>query len=877
MSVPERKCRVMARKPVSISHTYELPHLRIDRFAAAEGYKPPRPRFRPGLEDGRERFSHGGKLAAELAEAIAAARRQRALRDPSIAVGKPNAYFEVASEIDKLLPGTGFKGVRIGAVRRDADGAHTGTLFVTETGEQVLAETLAQYGEGTAKPASAVRIDRIERIAPGTVASLWMDLRPLPEAGQRIWWECWCWPETAANLLRPARGLGLRVSEQRLHFPDFEVVPVYATREDLERLLANTDAIEELRHASDSPHVYTHDLVAYRTDILDNLVGRITPAPATAPSACILDTGIARAHPLLAPSLAAADCQAVDAAWLTDDHHGHGTEMAGIALLGDLTYPVGDQRRMVLSHRLESVKLLPPRGFPPNEPANLGFITQSAISLPEIEAPDRPRVFCMAVTNRGLSGAVPTSWSAAMDRAAAGLTLGDTASAAPSAPPRLVIASAGNVEDPDAEAGLADPAAFPIEDPAQAWNILTIGGFTDRSDIQHPDYRDWTAAAEVGDRSPFSRTSIGWSDAPVKPELVLEAGNRALSPLATELIAGIESLSLLTTNRTFVTEPLTTTWATSPATAEGARLAANLLAADPGHWPETIRALLVHSAEWTPRMLDRFRQHKGKAKALLLAREFGYGVPNLDRALNSGRGDLAIVSQARMQPFVMPTKAGKRGLPVNDGSPKFHQLHLYRLPWPTARLEDLGEKRVELKVTLSYFIEPSPGQIAPKTPARYRSHGFRFDLQRPLEREDEFVARINDLAAADDAEEEGAVDGTGSNETAEELLQDEGGAAFSKPSDDRWRFGSNSRSNKAAGSLHCDVWTGPGAELAARRTLAVYPVAGWWKNRTPRKRYNSEARYALVVTLRCLDEDVDLYSEVATAIASRSRIDVETG
>ena len=42
-------------------------------------------------------------------------------------------------------------------------------------------------------------------------------------------------------------------------------------------------------------------------------------------------------------------------------------------------------------------------------------------------------------------------------------------------------------------------------------------------------------AAEVGDRSPFSRTSIGWSDAPVKPELVLEAGNRALSPSATEL------------------------------------------------------------------------------------------------------------------------------------------------------------------------------------------------------------------------------------------------------------------------------------------------------------------------------------------------------
>jgi subtilase family protein len=864
----------MARKPVSIPHTYSLPHLRIDRFAAALGYQPPKPKFRPTDEPGRERFSHGGKLAAELAHAMAAATRQRELRDPSVAAGKPNAYFEVASDAESLLPDKGFKGVRIGAVHRDLSGAQVGTLFVTTEGEKVLSDTIADYGAGSAKPASTKRIDQIERIAPGTIGSLWTDLRPLPEAGQRIWWECWCWPETAENLIRPAQRLNLRVSEQRLHFPDFEVIPVYATREDMERLLANTDAIEELRHASDSPHVYTHDLAEYQTDILEDLVARVTPAPDTAPAVCILDTGTARGHPLLAPSLAATDCHAVDESWLKNDHHGHGTEMAGIALLGDHTYPVGDQRRIDLMHRLESVKLLPPDGFPPNEPANLGFITQSAISLPEIEAPERPRVFCMAVTNDGLSGALPTSWSAAMDRAAAGLTLTDAASASPSAPPRLIVSSAGNVQDEHAAAGLAAPEAFPIEDPSQAWNLLTIGGFTDKSDIAHPNYRNWTPAAEVGDRSPYSRTSIGWSDAPVKPELVFEAGNRALSPLGTELVAGIESLSLLTTNRSFISDPLTTTWATSPATAEAARMAAILMAAEPDHWPETIRALMVHSAEWTPRMLERFRQHKGKTKALLLAREFGYGVPSLDRALKSARGDLALVSQATIQPFVMPTKPGKKGTPISDGPAKYKDLHLYRLPWPVARLEELGEKRVELKVTLSYFIEPSPGQIAPKTPALYRSHGVRFDLQHPLENEETFLARINTLAAAEEAEEE---QGSALDDSVAETANEETTGSVARPSDDRWRFGSNSRSNKAAGSLHCDVWIGPGAELAARRTLAVYPVAGWWKNRLPRKRFNSKARYALVMTLRCIDEDVDLYSQIMTEIENRPLIDVEIG
>ena len=864
----------MARKPVPIPHTYTLPHLRIDRFAKAYDYQPPRPAARAGLDAGRERFSHGGKLAAELAHAIAAAQRQRQLRDPTFATGKPNAYFEVTSDIDKLLPDKGWRqDVRVGAVRRDSNGAQVGTLFVTAAGEKVLADALTTYTGSTIATASTKRIDQIERIAPGTVTSLWIDLRPLPQAEQRIWWECWCWPETAANILHPAAQLDLRVSEQRLHFPDFEVVPVYATVAEMERLLANTDAIEELRHASDTPHVYTHDLAAYQKDILDDLVSRMTPPPDNAPSTCLLDTGVARAHPLLAPSLSASDCHAVDAAWQTDDHHGHGTEMAGVALFGDLTYPVGDQRTIELTHRLESVKLLPPRGFPANAPANLGYIMQSAISLPEIEAPDRPRVFCMAVTNKDLSGALPTSWSAAMDRSTVGLTLADEASAAPTAPPRLVLTSAGNVPDEASPAEAGDLSKFPIEDPAQAWNPLTIGGFTDKVDIAHPNYANWTAAAEVGDRSPYSRTSIIWDDAPIKPELVFEAGNRALSPLGTDLLAGLESLSLLTTNRTFIQDPLTTTWATSPATAQGARMAAMLMAADPSHWPETIRALMVHSAEWTPRMQDRFRQHRGKTKALLLAREFGYGVPSLDRALKSARSDLALIAQETIQPFIMPTKPGKRGTPVNDGTAKFHQLHLYPLPWPIQALEALGEKRVELKVTLSYFIEPSPGQIAPKTPARYRSHGLRFDLQHPLENAAQFLVRINTRAVTEEADEDaGTVDVA---EPTEEPADDEESIGTPKASDHRWRFGSNSRTTKAAGSLHCDVWTGPGAELAARRTLAVTPVSGWWKTRTPKQRYNSQARYALIMTLKSIDEDIDLHAEIDAAIAVRIAQDID--
>ncbi len=41
---------------------------------------------------------------------------------------------------------------------------------------------------------------------------------------------------------------------------------------------------------------------------------------------------------------------------------------------------------------------------------------------------------------------------------------------------------------------------------------------------------------------------------------------------------------------------------TSAATAQAAYLAASILADYPNLWPETVRALIVHSADWTPAM-----------------------------------------------------------------------------------------------------------------------------------------------------------------------------------------------------------------------------------------------------------------------------------
>jgi hypothetical protein len=165
-------------------------------------------------------------------------------------------------------------------------------------------------------------------------------------------------------------------------------------------------------------------------------------------------------------------------------------------------------------------------------------------------------------------------------------------------------------------------------------------------------------------------------------------------------------------------------------------------------------------------------------------------------------------------------------------------MNLHQLPWPLAALESLAEKQVEMRVTLSYFIEPNPSRRGYRSRYSYESHGLRFEVKRPHESEADFRARIN--AAARD--EEGTVSGG---------------------SDPGWLIGKQGRHK---GSLHSDIWCGSAVDLASRGVLAVYPSLGWWKTRPRLQRYDNTARYCLIVSIRAPETEVDLYTEVANQI-----------
>ena len=173
-----------------------------------------------------------------------------------------------------------------------------------------------------------------------------------------------------------------------------------------------------------------------------------------------------------------------------------------------------------------------------------------------------------------------------------------------------------------------------MHDPAQAWNALTVGAFTEQVQITGPDTEDYAPIAPRGGLSPFSTTSLTWEKYwPLKPDVVLEGGNAAKDSLSA---VTADSLSLLTTHHRTAERIFTTTNATSAAMALAARLAARIMVVYPTLWSETVRALIAHSAEWTEAMRRASLPASGaatKADYRRLVQRCGFGVPGLDRAL----------------------------------------------------------------------------------------------------------------------------------------------------------------------------------------------------------------------------------------------------
>lgn len=778
----------------------------------------------------RDRLAHGRRLLDQISVADQAGQNSKAearavgLPDPSGILVSFRSEPETALALQSLESER--SGVRLLSVRQEGNST-VASVFVPDGKLGYFRDRIEAYltkESKNQKPQNEKLVASISEIAKTVARNLWTDDEALfPASDESVWWEIWLRTSrggTEESVFREsATSLGLRVSARSISFVDRRVLLAYGSRGQIERSIDLLDMIAELRRAKDSPSDFTEMSALDQKERLQDLLNRLSAPSSQDPAVCILDTGVNHKHPLLQPAIFDSDVQASDPRWSPADHQGHGTEMAGLALYGDLRPVLSSREPVILRHRLESVKLLPPSGY--TDPELYGAITAEALARAEVAAPLRARAICIAVSSienrdRGL----PSSWSSELDALASGANDDQR---------RLIFVAAGNV-------ARAKWLEYPnsnhldlIHDPAQAWNALTVGAFTDMSQLDAKTKPDWSLLARPGSLSPSSTTSMTWESRwPLKPDLVLEGGNAAVDP-GRSIADAPDDLSLLTTYWQFSSKLLVTTGDTSAATAQAARMGALLLADYPNLWPETIRALLVHSARWTQPMLDEFPVEAGLQQRLNLLRCYGHGVPDVTRALWSLRNDVTLVVQDELQPF----QKGKAG--IESG-----QMNLHQLPWPVDVLRELGPQSVRMRVVLSYFIEPNPARRGESVRHRYHSHGLRFAVKHATEPLEYFRKRIN-LAARGD----------------------EDPSAPPAPRDTGWTLGSKAREH---GSVHADIWEGAAADLGERGVIAVYPVGGWWKERPTLGRWGRSARYALIVSIAAPEIDIDLYTAVETRI-----------
>ena len=719
----------------------------------------------------------------------------------------------------------------------------TATVFVPDGWIGRFTKKFEQYiSETTPKgnPLNQKLVERLAGLRLATLAALWTDLpEQFPSANATLWWELWLRRRggVGERLNSFAEQVGIILGRQRLVFEDRVVVLVLASAEQLGSSLDLLDDIAELRLPAE-PMQFVADLSpAEQAEFVTDLANRVVPPDNAAPTTCILDTGIAQTHPLILPALDASDMHACNPAWGTDDRRGHGTKVAGPALYGDIGRALIDSGPIQLSTQLESVKLLPNAGG--NERDLYGALTAQAVALVEIAHPERRRSFVMAVTaeagdlvKAGDLGQ-PSVWSAVIDALAAGRAVNDTPEGLiyldrpADAEQRLFVVSAGNVRHPLEVAHLDRSDLEPVEDPAQSWNSLTVGAYTEMEDLSGDDtFVGWEPLAAVGELSPLSRTSVGFRDQwPYKPDVVLEGGNAAVSPDGNSVDTP-GALQVLTTRSTALGgRLLTTAVGTSPATAAAAYLVSEIRAQYPHLWPETVRALVVHSARWSMPMLKLTQRDRRRDKVAAL-RRYGWGVPDRGRALRSADDAVTLIVQDQIRPYT----AGK-----------MREMHVHDLPWPVDVLTELGDTQVEMRVALSYFIEPNPGRRGWAQRYRYASHGLRFDVRRPTESTDDFRKRLNRRALAEDERR-----------------------PSSQPDANEWFLGPKER---VRGSLHVDQWRGSAADLASRGCIAVYPVTGWWKEQPQRDCSERGVRYSLIVSIETPEVGADVWTPVAVAAA----------
>ena len=658
-------------------------------------------------------------------------------------------------------------------------------------------------------------VARIEEIAIATIADLSLGEIAVDIADQvRLWVEIWT--------RRGAESTPAQRQAVRKAIADFAAltddsrgaIPVFSGPErDVHLVLASGSSLKALPVLlPDAAEVHLAPTVfpivlAEAQDTAGELAAVEQP-PRDGVVVAVHDSGVDASHPYISPILLGAE-SVVPGALGTADLDGHGTQIAGVAAYSALEDGIAGGL-LRADAWLVAMRLLESKGIAGGDPER-GVLwaerTTESVMVAESLAEDRLVIHNLSIgaDNPRTSKGGRTAWSVSADVLAWNGGRG-----------RILVVAGGNADT------ITDPADYPfvnlgpphLQQPGQAWNVLTVGGYTalgvltsEDSSMGYPP-----PLAAPGQLSPHSRSAVV-ANSPVKPDIVMEAGNTAPGGgLENPEAQGLSILTLRSTTSGSASL-VRRTYKTSPAAAAASNALAQIADSHPNFKPATWRALFVHTARWPAEALAQFTDRRD------LMRSFGYGVPRPELAMASASNRPIMVYEGSLRPS------------RHAGAKPDREADFIEIPFPEDELYAIGQSDVELTVTLSYFAEPTDNL----TRRAYAGGRLRWDLQGPTETVDGFRARINRVV-----HEQGVTPGAGSY-------------PWEIPSDDRSR-----------GTLQHDYTTVRAADLAGPRLLAVYPVLGWWED--SRDGWEKDLPYSVVVSADLGEVDLDVHALISAVL-----------
>lgn len=718
----------------------------------------------------------------------------------------------------KILPFDKFDNTNVHLlnIAENQDDSTMTTVFLPLEKKNWLNDRIDKYKDENnatkkGEPANKTLINPIENITCSDAKSLFPnkeEYEVLEENSERIF-EIWVDEvndEQLQSFRRDMEAMGISVIENENNVITFENVTVFlvrALKESIDNIPFSLDNVEAIK-------LYHNPAIMIEKDedqrdwsklIEDYISVNLGENPVIVG---LLDMGVNNGHELIKPFLSdERRASVVDGVGV--GHEGcHGTGMAGMIEYGDLSkYQKGTGCREI-NHALASVKLL--SNNHKNNPSLYGRLTEEAINVSDKFG---AKIICMAVTeDEERNDGIPSSWSAAVDKALYNDGACD----------RLMLISAGNtdVNVIDSDNYLDTLSLSSMQSPTQASNAIAVGAYTDYSFYNKTG---WSVIAPPSGISPMTRTSVLWRGKNAKPDIVMEGGNVAHHKVLGN-VAPVE-LSPISTNHEIPQRPLQIFNMTSAATALASRLAARIKTANPDLSMLSVRALMIHSAEWTESM-KRINCNTTK-----IMEYCGYGVPQEEKAIASDETNVTFIVENELIPY------------TDEG--KYNEMHFYDLPWPRELLEGMGAENVKMRITLSYYIEPSPGFKSKFNKYRYASSALFFDVKTALESRDQFIARNN----------------------KEQQVQDK-----SDNDSKRWKIGKQRRS---VGTVQSDWFECSARELADCNQIGVFPDSGWWKYRKIAN-IDNKIKYSLVVTIS--SSETEIYDTVKAKIQNKIPVEI---